>query len=113
MFFRGIFLNNMAAITKAGLQKLTDELLQLKTVKRRELADRLRVAISHGDLSENFDYSDAKEQERFLEQRIRELEHMIGDANVISRSSSSVMNKCSACSEAKILKESSCSTFTT
>ena len=75
-------------LTKAGLQKLTDELLQLKTVKRRELAERLRVAISHGDLKENFDYSDAKEQQRFLEQRIRELEYMIGDANVILESSS-------------------------
>lgn len=78
----------MPDITPAGLQKLKDELLQLKTVKRKELADRLRTAISHGDLSENFDYSDAKDQQRMLEQRIRELEHMIAEAKVVSMTSS-------------------------
>lgn len=78
----------MQDITPAGLQKLKDELLQLKTVTRKELADRLRTAISHGDLSENFDYSDAKDQQRLLEQRIRELEHMIAEANVVSNVSS-------------------------
>lgn len=75
-------------ITKEGLQKLTKELEYLKTTKRKELADRLRTAIAHGDLSENFDYSDAKEQQRMLEQRIRELEHMVADAKVVSATSS-------------------------
>ena len=78
----------MAAITQAGLQKLKDELEHLNTVKSRELADRLRTAISHGDLSENFDYSDAKDQQRMLDQRVRELKNMISEAQIAPENSS-------------------------
>lgn len=50
---------------------------------RRELADRLRKAIAFGDLSENFDYHNAKEEQEFLERRIAELEDMVVDSKVI------------------------------
>lgn len=69
-------------ITEQGLKKLKEELKDLKTTKRKELAERLRSAIAMGDLSENFDYKDAKEQQGFLEQRIKELSEMIQEAIV-------------------------------
>ena len=70
-------------ITKEGLDKMALELEHLKIVKRRELADRLRKAIAFGDLSENFDYHNAKEEQEFLERRIAELEDMIADSKVV------------------------------
>jgi transcription elongation factor GreA len=70
-------------ITKEGLDKMAQELEHLKTTKRRELADRLRKAIAFGDLSENFDYHNAKEEQEFLERRIAELEDMIADSKVV------------------------------
>lgn len=85
MSLSGILINKNGSImdiTKEGLQKLTEELHELKTTKRKELAQRLRSAIAMGDLSENFDYKDAKEQQGFLEGRIKELGHMIQDAHV-------------------------------
>ena len=75
-------------ITKEGLDKMAQELEHLKTTKRRELADRLRKAIAFGDLSENFDYHDAKQQQEFLERRIAELEDMIAGSEVVRVSSS-------------------------
>jgi len=62
---------------------MAQELEHLKTTKRRELADRLRKAIAFGDLSENFDYHNAKEEQEFLERRIAELEDMIADSKVV------------------------------
>lgn len=70
-------------ITQEGLNKMTQELDHLKTTKRRDLADRLRKAIAFGDLSENFDYHNAKEEQEFLERRIAELEDMIADSKVV------------------------------
>ena len=70
-------------ITKEGLDKMAQELEHLKITKRRELADRLRKAIAFGDLSENFDYHNAKEEQEFLERRIAELEDMIADSKVV------------------------------
>lgn len=70
-------------ITKEGLQKVQEELSHLKTIKRRELTERLRKAISFGDLSENFDYHNAKEEQEMLERRIAELEDMISNAKVV------------------------------
>ena len=70
-------------ITKEGLDKMAQELEHLKTTKRRELSDRLRKAIAFGDLSENFDYHNAKEEQEFLERRIAELEDMIADSKVV------------------------------
>ena len=71
-------------ITKEGLEKIKQELNNLKMVKRKELTERLRKAISFGDLSENFDYHNAREEQNFLEQRIAQLEDQIRDATVFS-----------------------------
>ena len=71
-------------ITKEGLDKMRQELEHLKTVKRRELAERLRKAIAFGDLSENFEYHNAKEEQEFLERRISELGDMIADSRVVA-----------------------------
>lgn len=75
----------MAYITKQGLEKLKGELEELKGPKRRELAERLRKAIAMGDLSENFDYKDAKEQQGFLERRIVELTREVSEAQVAEK----------------------------
>lgn len=75
-------------ITKEGLEKVKAELDDLKNVKRKELSERLRKAIAFGDLSENFDYHDAKEQQEMLERRIAELEDMLAVATVVETSHS-------------------------
>jgi len=70
-------------VTIEGLEKLKKELEYLKTTKQKELAERLRKAIAFGDLSENFDYHDAKEQQEMLQRRIAELEEEIHEAKVV------------------------------
>jgi len=76
-------------ITKTGLDKLKTELDYLKTTKQKELAERLRKAIAFGDLSENFDYADAKEQQVMLQARIAELKDEIAEAKVVQESAKS------------------------
>lgn len=71
-------------VTKEGLKKLKDELEHLKTVRRSEVAQRLREAISYGDLSENSEYEEAKNEQAFVEGRILELEGKIKNAKIIS-----------------------------
>lgn len=73
-------------LTAAGAQKLKDELENLRTVKRTELAERLRFAIKQGDLSENADYHAAKEDQAFLEGRIIELERTLRDIVILDES---------------------------
>jgi transcription elongation factor GreA len=70
-------------LTPEGKEKLERELKDLVENKRTELAAKLKEAISQGDLSENADYSDAKEQQAFLEGRIREIESMLRSAVII------------------------------
>ncbi len=70
-------------LTVAGLQKLEDELETLRSVKRQEVAERIKVAISYGDISENSEYDDAKNEQAFVEGRIIELEKMIRTAKII------------------------------
>jgi len=70
-------------LTKAGLKKLQEELEDLKSVKRKEVSQRLREAISYGDLSENSEYEEAKNEQAFIEGRIIELEIKIKNAKVI------------------------------
>lgn len=72
-------------LTKEGLEKLKAELEHLKTVKRRELAETLKHAVSFGDLRENFGYQQAKEEQMYLEKRIRELEDTVKNAKVIEK----------------------------
>lgn len=75
-------------LTEEGAAKLRAELEDLKGPQRTELAARLREAIQQGDLSENADYSKAKEDQAFLEGRIQELEALLGRANIITREAS-------------------------
>ena len=71
-------------LTKEGLQKLQEELDYLKNVKRREVAERIKEAISYGDLSENSEYEDSKNEQAFVEGRILELEEKVKSAKVIT-----------------------------
>jgi transcription elongation factor GreA len=70
-------------ITPEGARKLREELEYLKGPAREALSVRLRTAIQHGDLSENADYSSAKEEQGFLEGRILELEELLKNAEVV------------------------------
>lgn len=71
-------------ITKEGLKKLKEELQYLKTTKREEIAARLKEAISYGDLSENAEYEEAKNEQAFIEGRILELEKQSKNAKIIT-----------------------------
>lgn len=70
-------------LTREGLEQLEDELENLRSVKRAEVKERLKEAIALGDLSENSEYDDAKNEQAFMEGRILELEKMIRNAKVI------------------------------
>ncbi|MCL6600859.1 MAG: transcription elongation factor GreA [Alicyclobacillus macrosporangiidus] len=70
-------------LTPEGLQKLEEELEHLKSVKRREVAERIKLAISYGDISENSEYEDAKNEQAFIEGRIMTLEKMLRNARII------------------------------
>lgn len=76
--------NDEVILTQEGLEKLEEELKELKTVKRKELAERLKLAISYGDLKENSEYHSAKDDQAFMETRILILEKMLTKARVIS-----------------------------
>jgi len=73
-------------LTPEGLQKLQDELDDLKTVHRREVNDRIRQAKEFGDLSENAEYEDAKQEQAFVEGRILKIEAMLRNAKLIDGS---------------------------
>ncbi len=73
-------------LTAEGAVKLKEELARLKGYEREEIAKRLRAAIQMGDLSENADYSKAKEDQSFLEGRIQELEYLLHNAVIIEES---------------------------
>ncbi len=70
-------------VTREGLKKLQQELDLLKNVRRKEVAGRLKEAISYGDLSENSEYEEAKNEQAFIEGRILELESKIKNARII------------------------------
>lgn len=70
-------------MTLAGKEKLEQELEYLKTVKRKEVVERIKVARSFGDLSENSEYDSAKEEQAFVEARIAAIENMIRNAKII------------------------------
>jgi len=79
--------DKVTLITKEGLEKLKEELNYLKEVKRREVAERLKEAISYGDLSENAEYEEAKNEQAFVEGRILELEEKIKYIKIIDEKS--------------------------
>lgn len=71
-------------LTPEGLTKLNEELKNLIEVKRKEVIERIREAAAHGDLSENADYAQAREEQSFIEGRIAEIEDMIKNAEIIT-----------------------------
>ena len=77
---------NEILLTQEGYQKLEDEVEFLKTVRRREVAERIKIAISFGDISENAEYDEAKNEQAQLEERIMKLENMIRKAVIIDES---------------------------
>ncbi|EOH87781.1 transcription elongation factor GreA [Enterococcus pallens] len=70
-------------MTHEGKEKLEQELEELKTVKRGEIIERIKIARSFGDLSENSEYESAKDEQAFVEGRISTLENMIRFAQII------------------------------
>ncbi len=72
-------------VTQEGLEALETELNDLKVNGRREVADKIKVALSYGDLSENSEYDEAKNDQAILEARIADLEVMLSNAQVIER----------------------------
>ena len=76
--------DDQTLVTKEGLKQLKEELEQLKTSGRQEVAQRLKEAISYGDLSENSEYEEAKNEQAFVEGRILELERKIKNAKIIT-----------------------------
>ncbi len=76
-------MSRQSVITPEGLEKLKDEIDHLTTVKRREVAERIKEAREFGDISENAEYDDAKNEQALLEQRIAQLEERLRRATVI------------------------------
>ncbi len=72
-------------LSPEGLEKLKKELHLLKTEKRQEITEKLKKSSAYGDLSENSEYFEAKESQAFLEGRILEIEEIIKNAQVISK----------------------------
>ena len=70
-------------LTYTGLKKLEDELENLKVVKRKEVAGKIKEAREQGDLSENAEYDAAKDEQRDIEARIEELEKILKNAEVV------------------------------
>ena len=77
---------NQELVTPEGLEKLQKELLYLTDVRRREVADRIRQAREFGDISENSEYDDAKNEQGLLERRIGELQRRIRNVRVVDPS---------------------------
>ncbi|RED58140.1 transcription elongation factor GreA [Cohnella lupini] len=75
--------NDEVILTKEGLAKLQAELDDLKYVKRKELAARIKLAISYGDLKENSEYHSAKNDQSFMETRVIILEKMLNKARIV------------------------------
>ena len=76
--------NKEIILTSDGMQKLKDELEYLKTVKRKEVSEKIKQALSFGDLSENSEYVEAKNEQAEVESRVNQIEHMLKFARVLS-----------------------------
>jgi transcription elongation factor GreA len=75
--------DNVIYLTEEGLEKIKSELEYLTTERREEISERLELAIAHGDLSENADYDYAKQEQAFVEGRIKDLEDSLRRAKII------------------------------
>lgn len=73
-------------MTIEGKEKLEKELEELKTVKRKEVVERIKIARGFGDLSENSEYESAKEEQAFIEGRINSIQHMLQYVEIIDSS---------------------------
>lgn len=73
----------ITVLTKDGVAKLEAELENLKTVRRQEVAEKIKVALSFGDLSENSEYDEAKNEQGIVESRIAEIEATLAHAQII------------------------------
>ena len=80
--------NKPTYLSKDGLDKLRAELDEMTSVKRPEVANRIHDAKEHGDLSENAEYEDAKNEQAFVEGRIQTLEAIIKNATIIDENHS-------------------------
>lgn len=78
-------MNKEIILTREGLEKIKQELSSLQTVKRPAVIERIQTARSLGDLSENSEYDDARNEQSFVEGRIQELQDMIKKAKVVSK----------------------------
>lgn len=76
-------------LTASGLRRLEEELDQLRGPRRKEIAERIKAAKEFGDLSENAEYDDAKNEQAFVEGRILQVEQMLRSARVIDNSAAS------------------------
>lgn len=76
-------------LTREGYEKLQDELDYLRTVKREEVADRLREAMDGSELIENAEYEAAKNEQAFVEGRIMELENLLAGARIVENNGDS------------------------
>ncbi len=76
-------MNNEVLLTQRGYEELVNELENLKTVKRREIAEKIKIARGYGDLSENSEYDEAKNEQGLVESKIAELEAKLKVARVI------------------------------
>ncbi|MDR0221993.1 MAG: transcription elongation factor GreA [Oscillospiraceae bacterium] len=74
-------------LTQEGLRKLEEELETLKTVKRREIAEKIKIALSFGDLSENSEYDEAKNEQGIVEARIAEIEASLMNVEILDADS--------------------------
>ena len=70
--------------TAEGIKKMEEELDYLRSVKRGEVAEKIKVARSFGDLSENSEYDDAKNEQGMVEARIAEINHILSEATVVA-----------------------------
>ncbi len=75
--------NKSVLLTTEGLAQLEHELDELKTVKRKEVSEKIKVAISFGDLSENSEYDEAKNEQAMIEARIVEIEQTLKNVTVL------------------------------
>ena len=73
-------------VTASGLKALEDELEMLKTVRRKEVSEKIRVARGYGDLSENSEYDEAKNEQAIVEARIADLEVMLKNVVILDES---------------------------
>ena len=92
-------------ISKKGLEKLQAELDELTSTKRREVADRIRTAKEFGDISENSEYEDAKNDQGWIEGRILTLEKMIRNAEIIKEPSKKTAGSVQLGSKVKVKDE--------